>query len=260
MLDLGANTEIEFSPIQFTKTIWKLKRLNFLSISHPHVDHIRDILNVPLLPPYVVSGPTILGDLLITEHIAETDRDLLEAYLDLKRTYSDPIPLSELPHDRSWGEPAYFSQYWIDADWKKEPNNTSFVTFYKAGGFTLLYPGDIEIRGWKELLKMNSFVKDLQSTTIFIASHHGREAGFSKEILDIASPFLVIVSDSWFKDTSVTSRYSSLATGYNVTNDDSGTIEERKVVSTRADGRVIIDVSDYGTKTTMEVRVKKTYG
>jgi competence protein ComEC len=258
MLDLGANTETEFSPIQFTKKIWKLERLNFLSISHPHVDHIRDILSLQLLPPFVVSGPTILGDQLITEQIEEADRDLLEAYLDLKRQYSGPIPASELPYDRTWGDPAYFSQYWTDADWQKEPNNTSFVTFYKAGKFTLLYPGDIELRGWNQLLKESRFVEDLQSTSVFIASHHGREAGFSKAILEKARPLLVVISDSRFKDTSITGRYSSLASGFPVTNDNSGAIERRKVVSTRADGRVIIDVSDQGVKTTAEVRVKKS--
>jgi competence protein ComEC len=122
----------------------------------------------------------------------------------------------------------------------------------------MLYPGDMESRGWSELLKKKDFVSDLKTTCFLVASHHGREKGFSKEILDIAEPLLTIVSDSWFKDTSVTAWYSDLSYGFEVKNDNTGKKEQRKVISTRADGRIIIDVSDDGANTTADVRVKKT--
>ncbi|TMI10051.1 hypothetical protein E6H34_00385 [Candidatus Bathyarchaeota archaeon] len=258
MLDLGANTETEFSPIKFTKSMWRLDRLNHLTISHPHIDHIRDILNLRLLELDTLNALEIPKEQLFAERIQEKDRDLLNAYVQLKQRFSGPITALKDPNNPSWGGQGYFSHYSIKADWQSEPNNASIVTFYRSGKFTLLYPGDIESRGWNELLKSKEFVNDLKSTAFFIASHHGREAGFSKEIVETAAPQLVIVSDSWFKDTSVTDRYSHLATGFEVINDNTGTKEKRSVVSTRADGRVIIDVSDLGNKTTANVRVKKT--
>jgi len=234
MLDLGANTETEFSPIKFTKSMWRLDRLNHLTISHPHIDHIRDILNLRLLELDTLNALEIPKEQLFAERIQEKDRDLLNAYVQLKQRFSGPITALKDPNNPSWGGQGYFSHYSIKADWQSEPNNASIVTFYRSGKFTLLYPGDIESRGWNELLKSKEFVNDLKSTA------------------------LVIVSDSWFKDTSVTDRYSHLATGFEVINDNTGTKEKRSVVSTRADGRVIIDVSDLGNKTTANVRVKKT--
>ena len=257
MLDLGANTETEFSPIKFTKSMWGY-RLNHLTISHPHVDHIRDIPNLRLVELETLTAPDISGEELFAERMEESNRDLLNAYLQLKRKYSNPIGANNDPSSPSWGGGGYFSYYSINADWLKEPNNASIVTFYKLGKFTLLYPGDIELRGWNELLKRRDFVQDLKTTCVFIASHHGREKGFSKEIVEVAAPLLVIISDSRFKDTSVTGSYSSLTTGFEVINDNTGTKEDRKVVSTRADGRVIIDVSDSVTETTATIRVERT--
>jgi competence protein ComEC len=259
MLDLGANTETEFSPIEFTKTIWNLERLDFLTISHPHVDHIRDILNLGLLDLQVFTGRTVPSEQLFKEQIAENDRELLKAYSELSGRFVGPVSSDQDPRIGSWGDIAYFRHYLVeDADWETEPNNTSIVTFYRIGTFTMLYPGDMESRGWSELLKKKDFVSDLKTTCFLVASHHGREKGFSKEILDIAEPLLTIVSDSWFKDTSVTAWYSDLSYGFEVKNDNTGKKEQRKVISTRADGRIIIDVSDDGANTTADVRVKKT--
>src|SRR5208337_929031 len=65
MIDLGANVETEFSPIKFTKNIWGITRLDYLIISHPHVDHIRDIVNFQLLRPAVLNGRIVPAEKLI---------------------------------------------------------------------------------------------------------------------------------------------------------------------------------------------------
>jgi len=262
MIDLGANVDTGFSPIEFTKTIWSPKGLDYLILSHPHVDHIRDVVN--LKPegflPRVLLARSVPREKLIGEGINETDRETLETYLELKGRYSDSVDASCDPGSSSCAAGTYFSNYSIDADWETEPNNTSIVTFFKLGAFTFVYPGDIESRGWGELLKRDDFVKDLKATQFFVASHHGREAGFLQEVMDVSKPRLVIVSDSEYKDTSVTSRYSNQASGFKVIDENNSVTESRKVVSTRSDGRVMIDVCYDGSGTTAEVKLKRSSG
>jgi beta-lactamase superfamily II metal-dependent hydrolase len=262
MIDLGANTDTGFSPTRFTKAIWRPKGLDYLILSHPHVDHIRDIVNLEPegFLPKVLRARNIPREKLIGEDVNEKDREALETYLALKSKYSGSVDSSLDPRSSSWGAGAYFSNYSIDADWETEPNNTSIVTFFKIGGFTFVYPGDIEARGWRELLRNDGFVKDLKTTQFFVASHHGREAGFVQEVMNVAKPRLVIISDSEYKDTSVTSRYSNQATGFNVTDENNDVTGSRNVVSTRSDGRVIIDVYYDGNETTAQVKLKRSSG
>jgi len=262
MIDLGANTDTGFSPIRFTKTIWSPNSLDYLILSHPHVDHIRDIVNLEPegFLPKVLMARNIPREKLIREDVNEDDRKALETYLALKSRYSGSVDGSSGPGSSSWGAGAYFSNYSVDADWETEANNTSIVTFFKLGGFTFVYPGDIESRGWSELLQKDDFVRDLKTTAFFVASHHGREAGFLQEVMDIAKPKLVIVSDSEFKDTSVTGRYSNQASGFRVTDENNDVTENRKVVSTRSDGRVMIDACYDGSQTTAIVKLKRSSG
>lgn len=256
MLDLGANIETEFSPIKFTKAMWKLSALDYLMISHPHVDHIRDITNLDKLPPKVFRRRSIEERKLIPADVSASDRAILEAYLKIDANYNEPVSPELDPTSSSWNTGAYFSSFSIDADWETDSNNTSIVTFFKLGNFTLVYPGDIESRGWEMLLKNKNFVNVLKTTWFFVASHHGREVGFSQEVMKIAQPGLVIISDSWFKDTSVTSRYSNEASGFNVEDNNKQVTEKRKVVSTRNDGRIVIDIYHDGTNASAHVNVK----
>jgi len=258
MLDLGANTETEFSPIKFTKAIWGIKALDYLVISHPHVDHIRDILNLDKLPPQVLRAKTVDEKKLIPSDVKAPDRAILEAFLKLKSGFNTAVSPDKDPRTASWGSPGYFTCYSVDADWETEPNNTSIVTFFKLSNFTFLYPGDIESKGWEELLKNDDFVNDLKTTSVFVASHHGREVGFSQEALEIARPQLVVVSDSWFKETSITSKYSNQTSGFTVEDKNKDVSEKRKVVSTRNDGRIVVNVYYDGSSTKYGVNVERS--
>jgi beta-lactamase superfamily II metal-dependent hydrolase len=55
-------------------------------------------------------------------------------------------------------------------------NDLSLAVVVQFGAFKIVFTGDLEVAGWRRLLTMPEFRADLLGTTVFVASHHGREA------------------------------------------------------------------------------------
>ena len=111
-------------------------------------------------------------------------------------------------------------------------------------GKKILIPGDNESASWKELLDRKDFVDAIRNTDIFIASHHGRESGYYSELFDYFTPKLVVISDGNAKETSVTNKYSNVASGWYVHSrrgyDNKPQL--RKCLTTRKDGTIVVKV------------------
>ncbi len=111
----------------------------------------------------------------------------------------------------------------------QDTNNLSVVTFVSYNNISIMFPGDLETAGWQEFLKDQNFLTYLRRTNIFIASHHGRE---------------VIISDKpVVHGTQDHDLYSQHCSGL----DFSGT--NRKVLTTRNDGKITIEVPSTGSYT-----------
>lgn len=117
-----------------------------------------------------------------------------------------------------------------------DTNNISLVTFLHFNGICLLIPGDLETAGWRDLLKQNKFKEDLRRVDFFVASHHGRENGYCREVFDYCRPYAFIFSDSQIKYTTqeMAAKYKQHASGYPLNGDT------RYVFSTRKDGDIIL--------------------
>lgn len=115
-----------------------------------------------------------------------------------------------------------------------DTNNISLVTFLNVGGMTVLIPGDLERPGWLRLLERASFQTDLRRVSIFIASHHGRENGYCREVFDYCSPHIVVFSDSriQYATQEMTNTYAQHASGMSFDG------QRRYVVTTRNDGTI----------------------
>ena len=115
-----------------------------------------------------------------------------------------------------------------------DENNLSLVAFFKCHGVGVLFPGDLEAKGWRTLMQDSNFCNVLRQTNILVASHHGRENGWCEELKDMCSPFYVVISDKGYMyDTQKTiPLYSSIARGGPFRS------QTRKVLTTRNDGRI----------------------
>lgn len=126
-------------------------------------------------------------------------------------------------------------------------NDLSLAVFIDYGGFSILFPGDLEKAGWRALLQVPEFVQRLLSLDILVASHHGRESGFCPEVFDYAFPQAVVVSDKPIKhETQV-----GMVPNYRGVTPDAGvyvetTCKRRHVLTTRRDGWIQIDIQESG--------------
>ena len=121
----------------------------------------------------------------------------------------------------------------------KDTNNLSVLTFLHIGDVSFALPGDLERQGWLQLLQNSDVCELLGRVNIFVASHHGRESGYCREVFDYCSPRLVVISDGAIQyDTQkMSSAYGQHATG-DWFNHQRGR-EWRQVLTTRNDGNIL---------------------
>lgn len=258
MFDIGTGSYAsgaEFSPLKYLKNHWGVNSLHYLVISHPHADHISDIRNMfdLNLKPSVLSRPrNIDADLISSSNQAEYS-DFVECYLELDRTYVHPVSPGLDPSN-----PANYGAVEINSFFQSERgtsnlNNYSVVAVVAYAGQKIVIPGDIEQAGWEELLEQDDFQEALEGTTVFVASHHGRNAGYYSEVFDYFTPDIVIVSDGKYSSTSATDRYYNKASGFKVKSRSSGDLKTRYVLTTRNDGAICVNVFNSGGK---EITIK----
>ncbi|WP_220635539.1 ComEC/Rec2 family competence protein [Georgfuchsia toluolica] len=80
-----------------------------------------------------------------------------------------------------------------------DENNLSLVTILRYEDFGIIFPGDMEKAGWRQLMTRSDFRTALTGVNVFVASHHGRDSGYVPELFNFCSPELVIFSDKSIK-------------------------------------------------------------
>jgi hypothetical protein len=127
-----------------------------------------------------------------------------------------------------------------------DTNNLSLVAFIRFGGVTFLFPGDLEREGWLALLERPDFRARLGGVDILVASHHGRENGFCKEVFNYCRPQAVVISDK-----PIVHDTQRMTPDYRAVVRDTGVIvrttgRRRHVLTTRRDGWIVFDVDSLG--------------
>jgi beta-lactamase superfamily II metal-dependent hydrolase len=253
MIDCGSNPLTGFSPILYTKQYWNLSYLDFLIISHPHMDHIRDIMNLEYLKPNLLTRPKIDHSLLLQGEKNDQDLEVINKYIQIDNDYNGTPPPEEDPQLPSWSGGAEIFNYGLAGE-QSDFNNYSRITFLKYGGFCFASGGDMSSKGWDLIIEQygDSFTGMLKTVNFFQVSHHGRLEGFNPIIFNYMNDVrLMMVSDRNEQDTSAVGRYSSYCKGWeDVYNENADEyVKERKVLTTRNDGRIkiIVDIRDSST-------------
>ena len=217
--------------------------LDCLLVSHPHIDHIRDIVCVDerFCPRTFGRNRAITREKIREENMDVFDDggDIIEKYLEMNQRYKVDVPPANNIASPEWDGSAYIDSF-CNKSLEMGLNDLSFVSFIKCGGHTIFHAGDLEEDGWTELLKNEHFRSQLSSTTVLVASHHGRKSGFCGEVFDLLHPLITIVSDGRFQDSSATGRYYEVTKGVMLNG------EERRVLTTRRDKTVTVEVTDDG--------------
>jgi len=261
VIDLGIGSyseNKEFSPLLYLKNVLKIKQLDYVIITHPHLDHIDDIMNFDLLNPKVFLRPKHLKRENILKNVREQDREKFEKYFEINDRYNVPVSESsnEYPYNpANWGGlkiktfiPKNCSQSNI--------NNHSIVTVIKYADIKIIFLGDNEKCSYNELLKYEEFKKWIRNSDILLAAHHGRNSGYHNEFMSLVNPRLTIISDGRFNDTSATEKYSKKSRGLKVYKRD-GSSEHRYCLTTRKDGRIKVEFGYDGNNNFLYVETGK---
>ena len=253
MIDCASNPITDFSPLYQTKKLWK--HLDYLIISHPHMDHIRDIVNIDSLKPTVLLRPKISHSVLRNQKY-KSNLDIINTYIDFEKNYTDPTTLPD-PPTKEWRGDIKIKNYLLDGE-HDDLNDYSIITFISYGSFHFASGGDLSSSGWDRLIDQEGkpFLDKLSKVNFFHASHHGRKEGFNSDVLKNMNPNLVFISDKQVQDTSVTDRYGSYCQGWGVINENTDYKDCRKVLTTRKDGRIKLEVFLSNSQTYVGVTTK----
>jgi competence protein ComEC len=245
VVDLGtgdySGKNIEFSPLNHLKNNYRVQRLDYVVITHPHLDHIDDILNFDSLDPKVFHRPKQLTNEEVMEGFQDKDRKKFEKYCEINNRYNSPIEadsVNNTSNPENWGGLKIVSFSPTACD-HKNFNNHSIVVVIECASTKIVIPGDNEKCSFDELMAKSSFKTAIKDADILLAPHHGRESGFNIDFINQVNPKLTIVSDGRFCDSSANGRYSAKSSGWTV-HKKSGKSETRKCLTTNSDGEVLV--------------------
>jgi competence protein ComEC len=241
-LGMGSKSDEKFSPILHLKNKYKVDSLDLVTITHPHKDHMDDLLNIDEVNLKVFTRPFHLNESdILTDRILDIDRPLFEKYIRLTNKYLSPLRSG---HSNNYREAdnlggLHISEFIPQKCATSNLNNHSVVTILSYADTKIVIPGDNEEPSLKELLEQPAFVNAVKDSDILLAPHHGRKAGYCEEFVRIVNPRVTVISDSSLKETSARHKYTMKGRGWNI-NYKSGNTGRRKTVSTYFDGVIIV--------------------
>jgi competence protein ComEC len=246
VVDLGIgsyeNSNGDFSPLLHLKNRYNISQLDYVIVTHPHLDHIDDILNLDSLYPIVFCRPRHLSREEIVENVKNSDLPKFEKYLSYNSNYNDSLDgtINDPDISSNWGG-VEMKTFLTTQSSTSNINNHSIVKVFKYANLKVVIPGDNEPPSFNELMNNSEFKNSIKDCDVLLAPHHGRESGFHNDFVTLANPRITIVSDGSFCDSSASTRYSVKSRGWTV-HRRNGTDETRKCLTTNTDGVITVEI------------------
>jgi beta-lactamase superfamily II metal-dependent hydrolase len=238
-----------FSPLGMLWHTYNVRKLDFVMITHPHRDHIDEILHFDAFTPSVFQRPRHLMKEDVMQNIQDKDRPKFEKFFELNERYVGNV--EGTPHDTrvpsNYGGVSF--QFFGTATLPKDNiNNHSIITVLEYMGIKVIIPGDNEIPSLELLMQQEGFKNAIKDCDILIAPHHGRESAYHEEFVTHANPRLTVISDGSICDTSANPKYSEKSRGWTVWKRGTNNSTERKLLTTNSDGEVYINFGPSSTQ------------
>jgi beta-lactamase superfamily II metal-dependent hydrolase len=241
MIDCGHNSTTGWKPGTYLRQ-GQISRLEMLAITNYDEDH--------------VSGCNDLLDNVFVQWLWRNQSVSASTLSRLKSENGMGPGITRLAYaidhvftgDRSSPHPVFQGLAERTAFWNSYPafddeNNLSMAIFLKCHNVGVMFTGDLERLGFTELLKNADFRRALLSTNIYIASHHGRESGCSADVARLlTNVYYVVISDKGYEHET----QNTLAFYQKISRGGAFGRENRRVLTTRRDGRILFQFSHQG--------------
>jgi beta-lactamase superfamily II metal-dependent hydrolase len=250
--DYSENSD-ERSPLETLRDHYKVKTIDYLMISHPHKDHIDDILNIGDFQVSSLHRPRVDKNTVLSM-VSDRDRPKFEKYFELDEKFTSPSTggRNDLAIPENFGGMSF--QHFSTPSLQGNLNNLSLLMVITYEGIKVIIPGDNEYESLELMMQGDAFKNAIQDCDILIAPHHGRESAYHKEFLTLANPRLTIISDGSICDTSANPKYSANSRGWKVYKNNQP--QDRKLLTTNCDGEVYIDFGRNSTNKFIHVAIK----
>lgn len=248
-IDLGIGSYEEkkksYSPVKHCMSKNKLHTIDKVIITHPHLDHIDDILSLDEYGVDQMYYPTGIDTSQLIRNAEDSNGDIAVVQERVKkfkkyRKYTRHYNGLNRRVTRFIVDGVKFSLYRA-LDQGNNLNNWSIVTVVEYLDWKFVIPGDNESPSFRTLFDIPRFEDSISDAEILLAPHHGRKNGFDPDFLCCVNPDLIIISDSHYHNTSVPDEYREYADGYDCWNRNTEKYNWRKVLSTHGDNMIVIN-------------------
>ena len=160
VFDLGrgdySDNSDDRSPLETLRDHYKITTIDYLMISHPHRDHIDDILNIDYFNVLSLHRPKVDKNLIL-EGVSERDRPKFDKYFELDERFNTPSTggKNDLRIPANYGGMSF--QYFSTPTLNTNLNNLSFLMVLEYQKIKVIIPGDNEYESLDLLMQQDSF-------------------------------------------------------------------------------------------------------
>lgn len=221
----------------------------YMIITHPHLDHISDILNFDNNPPKILTRPLLLTNEEVMEGVRYCDMAKFKKYCEINDRYISPVEYDDenyTGNSDNYGGLEIQTFSTSDCD-HTNFNNFSILTVFTLSDIKVVVCGDNEKESFDKLMKQSDFQDAVRDADVLVAPHHGRESAYHSDFVTLVNPRITIISDTKKTDASAVDKYTNMSRGWEVNG------QERKCLTTRKDGDITVkfgecdDPQYYGT-------------
>ena len=191
------------SPLQYLHA--KVQSLHFVVITHPHQDHLTGLKDVceHYRPRYLWHN----GRYFRPDPVYE-DWSYYERLRTGKLSYCTPEHVRNGKTATIGDSKIYLAGPPIPnlEGTSDDENNNGIIFSIVTGNAKVVLTGDTEQEQWSAV-----DLRLLAKPSVFLASHHGRQSGFSAEAMAVIQPQHIIISDGEPAETDVTEEYRKIA-------------------------------------------------
>lgn len=238
VIDLGTGTYESGNSSPLLKR--RYDNIAYMILTHPHLDHIDDILNFELNEPKILHRATFLSNSEVMEGVRCCDRAKFEKYCEINDRYNSPVAQE---NENNPDNPYKYGgltieTYSTSACNHSNFNNFSIITVFILSGVKVVVCGDNETESLDILMKRSDFKEAVKNADVLVAPHHGRESAYHSDFVSLVNPRITIISDTNKSGASASDKYTRISRGWKVNG------ATRYCLTTRNDGNITVEFGE----------------